>query len=208
MDIVELSHQIYDGLAGYPSDPLIHLARFKILEKDQSMLHKISFGTHTGTHLDAPAHIIKSGKTLDQIKLTSFYGGAIKLDKESITNFPPDTFRYNGILFETGWGKNFSNPDLYYSTERPHLPEELLNIVTETDCRFFGCDLPSVDVSGTKEKTVHELLLSRDIIIYENLANLDKLPLLVKFTFIGFPLNLRDMDGSPVRAVAIVGAES
>ena len=43
-----------------------------------------------------------------------------------------------------------------------------------------------------------------DIIIYENLANLNQLPLKDTFMFYGFPLSLKGLDGSPVRAVGIV----
>ena len=48
---------------------------------------------------------------------------------------------------------------------------------------FFGCDLPSVDLSGSKEKPIHNLLLNKGIIIYESLTNLNKLPINEKFKF-------------------------
>ena len=66
------------------------------------------------------------------------------------------------------------------------------------------CDLPSVDKGGTRGKIIHQKLLSNDVVIYENLANLENLPKGQPFIFIGFPLNIQDIDGSPVRAVAIL----
>ena len=69
---------------------------------------------------------------------------------------------------------------------------------------FFGCDLPSVDENGSKVKPIHNTLLGADIIIYESLANLDQLPLLIPFDFYGFPLSLNGLDGSPIRAIGII----
>ena len=84
------------------------------------------------------------------------------------------------------------------------MPSEIVKESIKKNIKFFGCDLPSVDVSGSTEKSIHNLLLGSDIIIYESLTNLDKLPLLSPFTFYGFPLPFVGLDGSPVRAVAML----
>ena len=67
--------------------------------------------------------------------------------------------------------------------------------------RLIGMDLPT---PGRDFFEIHHILLARDVemVIVESLANLDKLP--DEFTFIGFPLNFADRDGSPIRAVALV----
>ena len=49
---------------------------------------------------------------------------------------------------------------------------------------------------------VHHVLLGEEIVIVEALANLDQAP--DEFTFMGFPLNFKGRDGSPIRAVAMV----
>ena len=41
---------------------------------------KIIFGTHTGTHVDAPKHFIKKGKTIDKIDLDLLTGEALVVD--------------------------------------------------------------------------------------------------------------------------------
>ena len=84
------------------------------------------------------------------------------------------------------------------------ISETLIEKVVEMKTKFFGCDLPSVDVSGSQEKTVHHALLGSDIIIYESLNNLHQLPLLTPFEFYGFPLPFNGLDGSPVRVVGII----
>ena len=54
------------------------------------------------------------------------------------------------------------------------------------------------------KKPIHNALLKEDIIIYEALTNLHQLPMLKIFEFYGFPLSFKDLDGSPVRAIAMI----
>ena len=112
--------------------------------------------------------------------------------------------RIDGIIFETKWYKYYDKPNIFYGSKRPVVPSELVDISLTLNIKFFGCDLPSVDKSGSLDKPVHNALLGSKIIIYESLANLNCLPELEIFKFIGFPLNLQDLDGSPVRAVGII----
>ena len=72
MRFVDLSHQISNEMSTYPSDPDISIVREKEINSDRTLLHRFTMGTHTGTHLDAPAHIISGGKLLDDFPLSSF----------------------------------------------------------------------------------------------------------------------------------------
>ncbi|MBF0301506.1 MAG: cyclase family protein, partial [Desulfamplus sp.] len=59
--IIDLSHPIYDGMPCYPGDPGVRIERVKQIGKDRVNVTEISMGSHTGTHLDAPSHMIKNG---------------------------------------------------------------------------------------------------------------------------------------------------
>ena len=72
MRFVDLSHPISNEMATYPSDPDVAIVREKEIHSDRTLLHRFTMGTHTGTHLDAPAHIIPGGKTLDDLPLSTF----------------------------------------------------------------------------------------------------------------------------------------
>ena len=48
---------------------------------------------------------------------------------------------YDGIIYETGWYKNFNNSEIFYGSNRPKIPEKLVKEVIKTDAKFFGCDL-------------------------------------------------------------------
>ena len=77
MKFVDLSHPISNEMTTYPSDPDVAIVREKEIHSNRTLLHRFTMGTHTGTHLDAPAHIISGGKTLDDFPLSTFIGKTV-----------------------------------------------------------------------------------------------------------------------------------
>jgi len=204
MKFVDLSHPISEEMSTYPSDPDISIVREKEIHLDRTLLHRFTMGTHTGTHLDAPAHIISGGKTLDDFPLSSFTGKTVKVDLDSIIELEKVDEKVNGIIFDSSWYRRFKEPEIYFGSDRPEIPIYLVKKVIEMGIKYFGCDLPSVDVSGSEDKPIHNALLGANIIVYESLTNLNQLPLLTPFEFFGFPLPFVGLDGSPVRAIGVI----
>ena len=204
MILVDLSHPISNNMPTYPSDPTISIVREKEIHTSRTLLHRFTMGTHTGTHMDAPAHIISGGKTLDDFPLNNFTGKTIKVDFKILNELDKIDEKVDGIIFDSSWFKRYKEPEVYFGTDRPEIPKYLVKKAVEMGIKYFGCDLPSVDASGSKNKPIHNALLGANIIIYESLTNLDKLPLLMPFDFYGFPLPFVELDGSPVRAVALI----
>ena len=203
-NFIDLSHKIENLMPTYPSDPEVLFTREKQINSDNTLLHNFSMGTHTGSHLDVPAHIIEGGKTLDKFSLENFTGRSIKISFNEIDDIDDLKFFFDIILYDTGWSKKINNPNIFYGSDRPVIPNQLIDKCINNNIKAFGCDLPSVDKSGSINKPIHNTLLNQDIIIYESLNNLDKLPILTPFDFFGFPLPLDGLDGCPVRAVARV----
>ena len=204
MKTVDLSHNLFHGAPSYPSDPEISISKEKGIDQDNSMLHSIRFGTHSGTHLDVPAHIIQGGKTLSDFGLKAFFGTAVRVDKTNYLQLKAYKGKTDTVIFDTGWYKKIDKPKTFFGGNRPVIPTDLVGYIVKNNLKIFGCDLPSVDASGIKEKPVHQALLGNEVIIYESLTNLDQLPMLKPFKFYGFPLAFEDLDGSPVRAVAMI----
>ena len=202
--LIDLSHSIYDKMPTYPSDPDITIVQEKEISLDGSLLHSFKMGTHTGTHLDVPSHIIKGGKTLDKFSLDTFVGRAVKVDEKTDKNLDDLGDSFDGIIFDTGWYNKYKDPAVFFGPNRPVIPSDLIKFSLSKRIKFFGCDLPSVDASGSKNKLVHHEFLRSGTIIYESLTNLDKIPLLTPFKFFGLPLSLTGLDGSPVRAIGII----
>jgi len=204
MIFVDLTHPISNDMTTYPSDPNVAIVREKEIHSDRSLLHRFTMGTHTGTHLDVPAHIISDGKTLDDFPLSSFMGKTVKVNLNSIIELDKMGEKVDGIIFESSWYKRFKEPEIYFGSDRPEIPRHLVKKAIEMGIKYFGCDLPSVDVSGSEDKPIHNALLGANIIVYESLTNLNQLPLLTPFKFYGFPLPFVGLDGSPVRAIGVI----
>ena len=204
MKWIDLSHKITEDISVYPSDPKISIKLEKDIKKDRSRLHSFCMGTHTGTHVDAASHIIQDGKSLHEYPISSFTGTAVKVKNDSIDILKRNKQKFNGVILETGWHKYFDDPDKFFSPDRPLINEELIEVLVEKKIRFFGCDLPSVDKSGSKKKPIHNKLLRSNIVIYESLARLHLIPKHKKIKFYGFPLPFHGFDGSPVRVICSI----
>ena len=102
------------------------------------------------------------------------------------------------VLLATGWHRRFGGPEFF--TDFPSLTLEAGRYLVSRRIRLLGMDMPS---PSSQWLEIHHLLQARDveIVLVEALANLDALP--DEFTFVGFPLNIRGRDGSPIRAVAV-----
>lgn len=169
----------------------------------------LKLNSHSGTHIDAPAHILVNGKTLSDLPLSAFTGTGliIKLPiKQPLTNsflqnLLADKNLPDFVLFQTDWSANWNTPD--YFKDFPVPENQLLKQLVSLGIKGVGIDAPSVDPIDSHELPNHHTLLGNNILIIENLTNLyllsDKI-----FTFNCFPLNIFEGDASPVRAFAVL----
>lgn len=172
---------------------------------------KITIYSHTGTHIDAPAHIIKNSKTLDMFPISYFYGKAFLLnpakrrtqtiDIKELKPHQDAIGQVEFLLIDTGWSQ-YWNSERYFS-DYPVLSPEAADWLCQFKLKGVGFDTISADKPDSRNYPVHKALLQKDIIIIENLAGLEKLPC-KHFLFSCFPMNFEDADGSPVRAAAFI----
>ncbi|HVA96865.1 MAG TPA: cyclase family protein [Candidatus Acidoferrales bacterium] len=200
MQLIDLSHQITENMPVYPGDQHTKIETGNIIQKDGCEDHYLSLGTHAGTHIDAPSHMILGAKTLDQFPLEKFTGKGVyipvqnkRFDLSAISSVAIQ--EGDIVLFHTEMSARYDKPD--YFSEYPSLPEELANYLIQKKVKMVGVDTCSVDHD---ELTAHKLLLQQDILILENLTNMKELKD-KQFKISAFPLNLA-LDGSPTRVVA------
>ena len=207
MELIDLSHPMEHGQQTFPMDPKLSIISHGNTTTLKYNITQIVMSSHQGTHLDAMYHFLDDGKTLDQMPLDWFYGKTHilripKNAKEEITeeDFKPyEHLLTEGakIIYETGWHKNFGADNFF--TEFPTLTLDTSKYLAAKKIRMLGMDTPTPSYDWYE---VHHVLLNEEIVIVEALANLDKAP--DEFTFMGFPLNFKGRDGSPIRAVAMV----
>lgn len=208
MPLIDLSHPMADGQPAFPGDPALSIEiHCDTLMPGRCNVSKVTFSSHHGTHLDAMYHFVDAGKTLDQMPLDWFYGPTrvLRIPKAArepimVADFLPFEAALTPgakVIYETGWHRHYGQPE--YFEAFPTLTVEAAQFLADKGIRLLGMDTPTPSVDSY---TVHHILLGRDIVIVESLANLDQVP--DEFTFMGFPLNLKGRDGSPVRAVGLV----
>lgn len=209
MEIIDLTHTIHNTMPVYPGTASPELSVEYSVEKDGFHEHRLIMLSHTGTHIDAPAHFIKDGKTLDNYHVSQFFGKALIIDvskkEKFITAEDLESYReklqaVDFLIISTGWNQ-FWGEDKYFSGYQSLTPEAAIWL-TKHDLKGVGFDTISADASDTKDFPVHKILFQKEMIIIENLANLDKVKQ-ETFLFSCLPLNFTRADGSPVRAVAM-----
>ena len=209
MKIIDLNHLLNNETTIYPGAVTSSFKATGTVEKDGYAEQEITIGTHTGTHIDAPGHMLLNGKTLDQIPLSKFVGKATiirceektEIELSYLKNFETQISKVDFVLFNTGWDKKWKDPD--YIGDYPTLTSDSSEWLTQFNLNGLGFDTISVDPVGDTNQTNHHILFNKELLIVENLTNLDLLPDDI-FTFQCIPLKIENADGSPIRAVAIL----
>jgi arylformamidase len=208
--IIDLTADMFDGALSPPGDPPFVMSTHNSLATDGFNLSKVTFGTHQGTHIDAPSHMISGAQSVTDIAASRFVVRAIKAD---LSHIPPksqitiaDLLPYErdikpgmGVVINTGWDKHL-NTNQYFS-DSPCVSPKLAAWFVDMQIGLLGVDMPCPCAAHWQR--VHKILLHGEIIIVEGLVNLSALRS-SPFTFCALPLKLLGADGSPTRAIAIV----
>jgi len=215
MKLIDLTQTIAPDMPVYPgtAPPVFRIGC--TLEADGFLEKEIRLFSHTGTHVDAPAHLLSGGKTLDQMPIQSFYGQALlvhyaggpgsSIEVADLELFRKDLAEVDFLLIRTGWSRYWGTKA--YFSDFPVLCEKAASWLSGFNLKGIGVDAISVDPAQSANFPVHKVLLGEGILLVENLANLDKIGC-HRFEFSCLPLKIADADGAPVRAAAIIADEA
>ncbi|MDW7660854.1 MAG: cyclase family protein [Bacillota bacterium] len=205
---IELTHKMEEEMPVYPGTERPVFDKSFTIEKNGFAETQVRMFSHTGTHMDAPAHMVLGGKTLDEYPVEHFIGEAYILD---LTNGVPGIRELEAdaalieksdfIIMKTGWSKKWGMES--YFNDFPVLNEELLDYLLQFDIRGFGVDAISVDPVSTTTFDNHMKMFAKECTIVENLKNLESIPQ-KNFKIIMLPLLTKDSDGFSARVVAEV----
>lgn len=208
----DLSHLIFHGMPIYPGNPHPQFQPFYTLEKDKANVTRLTLGSHTGTHVDAPKHFVPNGNSVDEISLEKLMGEAIVLDVsekavgEGITNVDLDIYseivkQDDIVLLYTGtsdqWNKNDS-----IMRDFTYLEPSAAKWIVDHNIKCIGIDSFSVEKYNFNEGLSHRALLSRNIGIIEGLNSNLKKCLSKRMFLVCLPLFLKGIDGAPARVIA------
>jgi arylformamidase len=200
MGIIDISLSIKEGMITYPGNPSVTIEQIK----DPASTHsKVTLGSHTGTHIDAPLHVFEKGKGIGELSLPLFFGECRVLDmthvSEVITrsDLEKNTIQAGErILVKT---KNSQRGFEAFYEDYVYLDGDGADFLTQKGILLFGIDSLSIKKKGDPDRRPHTSLLKRDIPILEGITLANVQP--GNYTLIALPLKFGTIDASPVRAV-------
>ncbi|MGE4265046.1 MAG: cyclase family protein [Desulfovibrio sp.] len=210
--LIDLSWPFFPGMATFPGDPPMELRRMGDYATDGFRSHLASLPAHSGTHVDAPGHVLPGAAMLADLPLSRFAGPGALLDLRGraelavtaqdlaphlprLADLPPAF-----VLLWTGDEARWGTPGYYAAGA--HLSEEAATLLAGLPgLSGIGIDAGSADAAGSFALPAHRALLGAGLVIVENLRGLADLPP-TGFEF--FCLPVLGLDGSPVRAAASV----
>jgi kynurenine formamidase len=211
MKIIDLSHVIEESMPVYPGTAPPRIAEGCTVGRHGFAEKVLTLYSHTGTHIDAPGHMLEEAPRLDTISAGHFLGPGRVLDVSAfkgrqieIADLEPHGAALREVeyaLLHSGWSR-FWGEGQYYGAY-PVLSEGAARWLARFSLKGVGVDMISIDSLGSTAMTNHRIFLEKKIVIVENLTGLGAL-LGKPFLFSCLPLKLASGDGSPVRAVAFV----
>ncbi len=209
MKLFDLSHPLHNNMPVYPGDKQPEITTVATHEGQNYQAMRFRLSTHTGTHVDAPFHMINDGLSLDKMPIDTFAGSAIIIDiPEEVTEISCEYFlgattklpEIDFLLLKTGWGNLWGTPE--YFSNYPVLTIDAAKWLSRFPLKGVGFDTISADKHDSADFPAHKILLCNNFLIIENIFFPEGLPTNKIIDFYCLPLNIKDADGSPVRAVA------
>ena len=189
MKYIDVTRSIFAGMEKYPTDPEVRISVFKSLKKGDSCdLCELTLGSHTGTHVDAPSHILEGAPGVDNIAIKDLICEAIVTDIANLFK--------NEDLQELS--RSGVKAVLFKNDPRGLTAKEAEKLIS-SGIKVVGTDRMSIEGAADKNHPAHRLLLAKGVVIVENLDLTEAA--LGKYKLICLPLKIKDGDGSPARVV-------
>ncbi len=211
VEVVDLTHPISEAMPFFPGTKPPRISDSYTIAADGFAEKGLSLLSHTGTHVDAPCHLLGGAPALDELGVGHFYGPGWVLDVSQIrgrnigiADLQKDERRIAAVdfvLLHSGWERFWGETE--YFGAYPVLSSDAARWLSGFKLKGVGVDMVSLDEVDSTALVVHRALLAKNMILVENLANLGAL-VGKEFIFSCLPLKIADADGSPVRAVAIL----
>ena len=205
MKIYDISMEISEVMAVYKNKlekrPKMSVARTL---KEGANESKLEIFVHTGSHVDAPYHVLQNGKTIEKISLDKFMGKCVVLDftkaKNAITKTHFQKIKLKIQKNDIVLLKTRNKLDKKFDFNFTYLEKSGAEYLASKKIKAVGIDNLGIERNQKNHET-HKIMLKNNILIFEGL-DLSKVNQ-GRYFFHGLPLKIRKGDASPVRAVLI-----
>ena len=202
---IDVSVSLHDGMVHWPDNPPVKITRMLDMNRgDVCNVSTLSMGSHTGTHMDAPVHFIKTGKGIDEIPVEATIGLARVIEIQDHESIKPDELRPHAIqrgeriLFKTRNSARCWQTDQFIE-DFVYISQEAARYLAELGAQTIGVDYLSVGGYAKDGPQTHQALLGAGIWVIEglNLAQIEP----GSYELLCLPLKIAGGDGAPARAL-------
>jgi arylformamidase len=203
----DISLPVQNGGVVYPGNPEIRIeAQQDMAKGDSSNVSHLSIGSHTGTHVDAPLHMIPGGAGIDKVPLDALIGPAVLCEfgdevmaiTEALLRAQP-VIGHERVLLKTR-NSGFIR-DREFHRDYTYLAPDGAEYLASLGIRLVGIDYLSIEQFHSGHHRTHKTLLGRGIAIVEGLDLSTVGP--GTYQLMCMPVLLAGIDGAPARAVLV-----
>ncbi len=199
MDLYDISVSLTEALPTYPGDPPLILTP----SAKPFVVTSLSFGSHSGTHIDLPGHLGLAGPTVAELPLERLIGPCHvwdlsghrgPIDAALLARQPAPSVQR--LLLRTGNSRLWQEQE--FCADYQALTADGAAWLIAQGIKLVGIDYLSIE-AATGDGHVHRLLLEGGLMVLEGL-DLSRVPA-SSYELICLPLKLASRDGAPCRAV-------
>ena len=214
MRVIDLTMRITPSIRVYPGSPQPSFIPWSKFDRHGYDSEAMFMSTHTGTHVDAPSHFKPGLASIDMISTDRLVCNAVLIRAEKGANqlieeqdLGNQIREGDAVVIATGWEKRSGSRN--YMSENPGLSEQAARYLARKRVNAVAIDSPSIDRGAESRFIAHNILLSSNILVVENLCNLNRVASSRSrssstFTLIISPLKLGGATGSPARVLALL----
>ena len=211
MRAVDLTHAFVNGMPVFPGLPDPAFEPIANVEEDGYAMTSYRMLNHIGTHVDAPAHQIAGGDTLDEIGLERLVTDAVTIDVSHrdphgpvpLTELEPHLDRVQAgdiVLFFSDNARNYGTDAYWTGWSFPDA--DAARALIDRGVSAVGFDGPSADPVDSTTMDLHRIWLGAGRMILENVNNLDQLP--ARAPIVVAPMKVAAANGAPARIFALL----
>lgn len=209
LKFVDISVPISAGLPVWPGDPQIEIERYRLIsEGNNSNDSRIACSVHSGTHVDAPAHFIENGTSVEQLPLETLMGPVTVIELLEAERIEPELLEAQALapetrrlLIKTKNSALWANPDHQFVPDFVALSSESARWIVNKGVDLVGIDYLSIQMFKDTGPLTHRILLDAGVIIVEGLDLRQAAP--GEYQLCCLPIKLAGCEGAPARAVLI-----
>jgi arylformamidase len=224
--VIDASPVLRPGMPLFPRHPGVEFEpTARTHERDGYFVQTIHLGEHSGSHVDAPAHMLadRSEATIDTFAVERFVAPYVLYDlaplelgpgelatAEDLRAAEPNSGRpqhLDAVLLHFGWDRHYHDANGWWAANTPGLTADACAYLLGLGVALVGSDTPTCDTAVLDGKIVADhghrtYFLPNDILLVEGLIGLGSAP--SEGVFVGAPLRIHGGSGSPIRALLLV----